>query len=208
LADKKRVYEAMFLVDSALATTEWDKIIGEIETVMQRAEAEVISIRKWDERRLQYEIAGRKRGTYILSYFRALPSKINGMERDVQLNEHLLRVLILRADHLTEEEMSAETPAMRAERQERDSAARRAERAEKAAKAEKAAPTGRRRETAEATGGVATAPVEAPPETQVVTQAEGEPAVPAQAEDAPSSRLPAGEDENDKGESPGEAGGP
>ena len=137
----KQTYEAMFLVDSAEATANWSDIITAVNTVMERAEAEVISLRKWDERRLTYEIAGRKRGTYILCYFKSAPSVISGIERDVQLNESLLRVLILRADHITEESMQSPTPAMAKESAERKAAEETQRKAEERAqrKAEEAA---------------------------------------------------------------------
>ena len=110
----KRTYEAMFLVDSAKATSHWDGVLSEINTLFERAEAEVIGVHKWDENRLCYEIRGCKRGTYILSFFRALPGAIKGLERDVQINEWILRVLILRADHVSPEEMKSPRPAVRA----------------------------------------------------------------------------------------------
>ncbi len=118
----KNVYEAMFLVDSAIASANWEAITEAISTVMERGETEVISLRKWDERRLAYDIAGRKRGTYILCYFKADPEKIVGIERDVKLNEFLLRVLILRVDHMSKEDMLAPTPIMQREQSERSQA--------------------------------------------------------------------------------------
>ena len=114
----KRRYEAMFLADASVASANWDGVVETIGTIMTRADADVVSLRKWDERRLAYEIAGQSRGAYILCYFNAAPDRIGGVERDVQLNEQLLRVLILQADHLSEEEIAAETPALRAQRQE------------------------------------------------------------------------------------------
>jgi len=109
----KHTYEAMFLVDSGMASSDWDGVISTINTIMTRGDAEVINLRKWDERRLAYDIAGHRRGTYLLSYFKADPARIGSIERDVKLNESLLRVLILRADHVTPEQMEADTPAMR-----------------------------------------------------------------------------------------------
>ena len=137
----KQTYEAMFLVDSAEATANWSETLTAVNTVMERAEAEVISLRKWDERRLIYEIAGCKRGTYILCYFKSGPSAISGIERDVQLSESLLRVLILRADQITEESMQAPTPAMIKETSDRKAAEETQRKAEERAqrKAEAAA---------------------------------------------------------------------
>lgn len=126
---QKRKYEAMILIDSSLASTEWDQVMSDINTVFSRSEADVISMRKWDERRLQYEVDGCKRGTYFLAYIQMDPAKVSNMERDIQLSERLLRAMILKADHVTDEQMQEETPAMRMERQDREAGARRTERA-------------------------------------------------------------------------------
>lgn len=110
--DSKRMYEGMFLVDSALATSNWEEIEAELQRVFERAEAEVLNLQKWDDRRLCYDIAGHKRGTYILTYFNVDPDRISGIERDVKLNEKLLRVMILRADRIPESIREAPTPHM------------------------------------------------------------------------------------------------
>jgi small subunit ribosomal protein S6 len=91
----KRLYEGMFLVDSALAAADWEGTVAFVENVLKRAEAEVVVIRKWGERKLAYDIDHKPRGTYILSYFRADPRRITGIEKDVQLSEKIMRVLLL-----------------------------------------------------------------------------------------------------------------
>jgi small subunit ribosomal protein S6 len=97
-------YEAMFVMDSGMAA-DWQAVEGEIERLTGRAEAELLCCRKWDERRLAYEIGPHKRGCYVLTYLRADPTRIAGLERDAQLSEHILRMLVLRADHVSEEEI-------------------------------------------------------------------------------------------------------
>jgi len=97
-------YEGMFLFDPA-ATTDWEQIKTELDRLMGRSEARMIAFGKWDERRLAYEIRGRKRAIYVLTYFAAEPDKISNMERDVRLSESVIRCLILRMDHLSEDEM-------------------------------------------------------------------------------------------------------
>ncbi len=111
----KKLYEAMFLVDSAQAASDWDGVISGIENILKKAEREIVSIRKWDERKLAYEIKGHSRGTYILCYFRANGEKIQDIERDVQLSERILRVLILSAEHMGHEDIEKDTPVLQAE---------------------------------------------------------------------------------------------
>ena len=103
-----RTYEGMFLVDP---TDDFEQACQPVREVLQRADAEIITIKPWDERRLAYKIKGRKRGLYILTYFRAKPEKIGPLQYEIQLNERLLRALILSAEHVTEEQMHADTPA-------------------------------------------------------------------------------------------------
>ena len=103
-----RTYEGMFLVDP---TDDFEQACQPVREVLERADAEIITIKPWDERRLAYKIKGRKRGLYILTYFRAKPEKIGPLQYEIQLNERLLRALILLAEHVTEEQMHADTPA-------------------------------------------------------------------------------------------------
>jgi len=125
----KKLYEAMFLVDSAQAASDWDGIIGAIETILKRAEAEIVSMKKWDERRLAYEIQKKGRGTYILCYFRADGQKISAIERDVKLTERIMRVLILSAETRSQEDVDKETPIEQIEKRRRQVLKEAAERA-------------------------------------------------------------------------------
>ena len=108
-------YEGMFLFDPGILT-DWESVQKEVNRLFERAGAEAVAVSRWDERRLAYEIAGRKRGVYVLTYFKADPTKIPGIERDVQLSESALRCLILRVD-MTDEEMKEAASEARIEQQ-------------------------------------------------------------------------------------------
>ena len=99
-----RQYEGMFVFDPTFGSSS-DNCEREIQRLLERAEGEILVCRKWDERRLAYRIDGRKRGVYVLVYFRAPPSRIRSLERDAQLSEHLLRLLVLQAEGVTRETM-------------------------------------------------------------------------------------------------------
>lgn len=99
-------YEAMFLVSQSVAA-DLAGAVAHINWLLSRAKADILAMRKWDERRLAYEIDKQKRGLYILAYFKAPANLISHLERDCNLSEQVMRVLILRADHLSEDEMRA-----------------------------------------------------------------------------------------------------
>ena len=97
-------YEAMFLFDPTFGSS-FEQCDAEIRRLLERAEAEILICRKWEERRLAYRIKGRKRGVYVLVFFRASPEKITPLERDAKLSESILRLLVLRAENVTPEAM-------------------------------------------------------------------------------------------------------
>ena len=99
------LYEGMFLLSQQEAATDFGGCIDFVKDVFARAEAELIVLTKWDERRLAYTIRGQKRGTYLLAYFRARGAQIANIERDCNLSEQVLRNMILRAEHVGETEL-------------------------------------------------------------------------------------------------------
>jgi small subunit ribosomal protein S6 len=107
----KKLYEVMFLIDSAEAAKDWDGIIELVTKMLNKIDAQILSLKKWDERPLAYSIKRCSRGTYILAYFRADGRKITELERDVLLSERVMRALILRVDHLTEEDIAKQAAA-------------------------------------------------------------------------------------------------
>ncbi len=110
-AVKKRLYEALFLIDPAIAS-DFDGISAALKNIIERNNGEIITLKKWDERKLAYELKGKTRGTYIIIYFNGDPLKIADIEREVNLSEDLMRVMILRGDLMTDEDINKDTPAM------------------------------------------------------------------------------------------------
>jgi small subunit ribosomal protein S6 len=105
-------YEAMFLFDPTYAT-DFQNAKAEVERILERAGAEIVFLTKWDERKLAYEIKGRKRGCYVLLYFKCPPEGIGKIERDARLSEPVLRILITRADGVTQEHIDRLLPGDR-----------------------------------------------------------------------------------------------
>ena len=104
--DAITAYEGLFLFSQSHAL-DLQAAVDHLKEILARAEVEIIALRKWDERRLAYEIKGNKRGLYLLAYFRARHDALTGIERDCNLSEMLLRSMVVRADQLTQEQMEA-----------------------------------------------------------------------------------------------------
>jgi ribosomal protein S6 len=113
-----KTYEAMFLFPAG-AATELEKSITTVRNMIERHEGKIMVLKKWDERKLAYEVKGQKRGVYIIAYFTAPGTAVAGIERDVNLSEDVLRVLVTHAEHLNESEMNAVEPQPIQPREER-----------------------------------------------------------------------------------------
>lgn len=117
-SDTVPLYEGMFLMD--LTALEGDPNAGleRVRQLLEKREAEILALSKWDERRLVYPVKGQRRGTYLLALFRMDGKHIAPMERECELSEEVLRVLITRADHFGEIEIQQAIEAARTTRDE------------------------------------------------------------------------------------------
>jgi small subunit ribosomal protein S6 len=109
MSDPTNTYEAMFILPSGQADLE--TAAEPVRTVLGRYGAEVLALKQWDERRLAYEIGAQRRGLYVLAFFKVDPTRVAEIEHDCQLDERILRALILRRHRLGQQEIDASTPA-------------------------------------------------------------------------------------------------
>lgn len=105
----QKLYEGLFLFDPAQINSSIQTATDTLNEIFARSGATVHSLFKWDDRRLAYDVAGQKRGIYMLSYFNVEGPNVIQIERDAALNEQILRCLILRADHVGETELELAT---------------------------------------------------------------------------------------------------
>ncbi|HEV2296144.1 MAG TPA: 30S ribosomal protein S6 [Tepidisphaeraceae bacterium] len=115
----ENVYEAMFLLGAGSAA-EPQAGLDLARGFIERHGGKIKVLKKWDERKLAYEVNGQKRGTYVIAYFTAPGNAVAAIERDVKLSEDVLRVLVTKADHLNEQEMNAVEPQPIQPREERN----------------------------------------------------------------------------------------
>jgi small subunit ribosomal protein S6 len=101
------VYEAMFLLDTNKVAGDMPSAAGQLHTLLEKNNAEVLVSRPWDERKLAYPIKKHKKGLYYLTYIRTEGKNLINLERDVALNELILRHLVLKVDPKLVETMLA-----------------------------------------------------------------------------------------------------
>ncbi len=90
------VYEGMFILDAGRYARDPAAAAKQVETLLAEQDAEVLVSRLWEERRLAYPINGQRKGVYWLTYFKLPPDNVKQLNRQTEINDTVLRHLVLR----------------------------------------------------------------------------------------------------------------
>ncbi len=112
-------YEGMFLFGAG-AAQDVNGAQNTVRGMIEKHGGQILVLKRWDERKLAFELKKQKRGVYIIAYFKAPTGAITAIDREVRLSEDVLRVLITEADHMNQAEMEAVEPQPIAPREERN----------------------------------------------------------------------------------------
>jgi small subunit ribosomal protein S6 len=88
----------MFLLDTTKVAGDVQGAAGQLHGILEKNQAEILASRPWDERKLAFPIKNQKKGLYYLTYFKTDTKNLLNIERDVALNETILRSLVLKIE--------------------------------------------------------------------------------------------------------------
>jgi small subunit ribosomal protein S6 len=86
-----RKYEAFYIVKPDLNDAEVQKIADRFKAVVEAQGGQVESARKWDKRKLAYEVGGYKEGNYVLMLFDAGAKAPAELNRQMRISEDVIR---------------------------------------------------------------------------------------------------------------------
>ena len=92
----------MLLLDNREVRKGWESLKAAVAGIFGKHGAEVLSSRRWDERRLGYPVKTQLRGTYLLLYFKSDTQALTAIRRDLQFAESVLRFLTMQCDDVPE----------------------------------------------------------------------------------------------------------
>ena len=117
------VYECLFLLDSNRYARDPHGLPHQINGLIEGIDGEILISRLWAEQKLAYTIKGHKKGVYWLTYFRADSQRIKELNRACQLNESILRHLVLHVDPRLADALVAHASGQAVEEEETEEAA-------------------------------------------------------------------------------------
>ena len=89
-----RLYEALFLIESGRAATDWEATEAALLGMLTKHGGNVRQQAYYDERKLAYPVKGARRGAYFLVHFEAEPPAIQEIHGDLNLSDVALRTMI------------------------------------------------------------------------------------------------------------------
>ena len=96
-------YETLFVLKPTLTEEETAKHIENIQNVMTTNGAEIAATDKIGNRDLAYEVQKQKRGNYTIVYYKAPGSAIKEIERNLRINEDVIRFITVKYENKKEQ---------------------------------------------------------------------------------------------------------
>jgi small subunit ribosomal protein S6 len=88
----------MFILDSNRYGRDPAGVSSQIPHMVEQLGGSMLASRMWEERRLAYPIGQHRKGTYWLTYFKLESDQLTTLNRQCQLNENVVRQLVLKVD--------------------------------------------------------------------------------------------------------------
>ena len=91
-------YELMYIIDTSLEEAPRKELIEKVSGQIAENGGEGEKVDEWGKRRLAYAIDYKTEGYYVLVNFSAKPEVPQEIERLLQINEQVLRYLVIRLE--------------------------------------------------------------------------------------------------------------
>jgi small subunit ribosomal protein S6 len=91
-------YEITYILRPALEEADVEARTEQIAEIVRGQGGEVIAVERLGRKRLAYEIADLREGTYVVMRFRSSGEASKELERQLKLHEDVLRALVIRLD--------------------------------------------------------------------------------------------------------------
>ena len=94
-----RAYEVMVILDPSLEERTVGPSLDKYLNVIRKDGGSVESVDIWGRRRMAYEIKKNQEGIYAVVNLTAEPASVKELDRQLTLNESILRTKVIRPDH-------------------------------------------------------------------------------------------------------------
>ncbi len=109
-----RKYETFFIVDPDLPDETNSAVDNKIQSIVSANGGEVLAYSPWGKRKLAYPIRKRSRGLYVLMEYSGGPELVAELERNLRIDERVLKFITVKLDDRFDPEKERERRAQAA----------------------------------------------------------------------------------------------
>lgn len=94
----KNFYEFSYIVSAVLEEEDYKAVVENVNKFLADNGASIDEVDEWGMRRFEYPIKKQNNGYYVNMYFECEGSLIVKLERQLEINDHVLRYMTLKYD--------------------------------------------------------------------------------------------------------------
>ena len=92
-------YETLTVFHPDLGEAGSKELAARVRAILEGGKAEIKKVDEWGMRELAYSIRKQRRGIYVLLEYKAEPQAVSELERQLKLNDQVLRFITVRQIH-------------------------------------------------------------------------------------------------------------
>jgi len=116
-----RHYEMVYIINPTLEAESLKEVVDKFSDIVNKLKGTIIEVNEWGKRKLAYEIKKFDKGYYILLDFCGLPAVVKELERNLKLDDRILKYLNIKLDEdVDPEELISKVKERNVEQKEED----------------------------------------------------------------------------------------
>ncbi len=91
-------YETVYIANPNLDDEALKEVVGKFSDMIKKNEGSLLKVDEWGKRKLAYEVKRFDKGYYVLIDFCGLPEMVTELERNLKLDDRVLKYLTVKVD--------------------------------------------------------------------------------------------------------------
>jgi len=91
-------YETIYIVNPNLDADSLGEVVAKFSELIQKLKGSIVRINEWGKRKLAYEVKRFDKGYYVVLDFCGLPGAVKELERNLKLDDRILKYLTVKID--------------------------------------------------------------------------------------------------------------
>jgi small subunit ribosomal protein S6 len=91
-------YETIYIINPTLDDEALKEAIDKFSNLIKKLKGSIVKVNEWGKRKLAYEVKRFDKGHYVVLDFCALPKIVTELERNLKLDDRILKYLTVKID--------------------------------------------------------------------------------------------------------------